>query len=153
MIELGPEINSKNQWSVINQKNFSAPRTCAIWGDPHYQTFDMEQLGMRYDFMGHCTYTAVTTNGCPKPTKSISPLPHFLQIDVSNSVHNQKVDKYENIRFLPSLLIFFQFRLSTFTNRNLREKRVHPIIRQAKSSSHVVPVTQIRKWTPIFPQR
>ena len=67
---------------------FCPDKTCNIWGDPHYSTFDMELLGIRYDFMGHCAYTAVTTLNCPVSTKSIRPIPHFLQIDVSNSAHN-----------------------------------------------------------------
>lgn len=30
---------------------------CGAVGDPHYTTFD----GLRYNFMGHCTYTLLKT--------------------------------------------------------------------------------------------
>lgn len=72
-------------------EEYCPPQTCTIWGDPHYQTFDMQNTGRRFDFMGHCAYTAVTTKNCPEPTKSIRALPHALQIDVSNSAHNPRL--------------------------------------------------------------
>lgn len=72
-------------------EDFCPPQTCTIWGDPHYQTFDMENTGRRFDFMGHCAYTAVTTHNCPPATKSRRALPHALQIDVSNSAHNPRL--------------------------------------------------------------
>lgn len=72
-------------------EEYCPPQTCTIWGDPHYQTFDMENTGRRYDFMGHCAYTVVSTKNCPAPTKSFREIPHELQIDVSNSAHNKRL--------------------------------------------------------------
>lgn len=79
-------------------EDFCPDKTCNIWGDPHYSTFDMETTGQRFDFMGHCAYTAVTTEGCPKPSRSIREVPHYLQIDVSNSVHNKNLPEVTYVK-------------------------------------------------------
>ncbi|CAB3239227.1 unnamed protein product [Arctia plantaginis] len=41
---------------------------CGAMGDPHYSTFD----GLRYDFMGHCTYTMLKTDNLTVEVENVA---------------------------------------------------------------------------------